>query len=147
MSAEQSRSDSIKELACDFGVTPRTLRHYEDQGLISPERQGQNRIYSAEDRVRLAWILRGKRVGFSLSEIGEMLDLYDLGDGRETQRAVTVDRCRDRIRALEAQRDDINATIEELQEFCELISNLVRDKKEGQWLRRDTGQPLRKYEP
>lgn len=147
MSAEQSRSYSIKELACDFGVTPRTLRHYEDQGLISPERQGQNRIYSAEDRVRLAWILRGKRVGFSLSEIGEMLDLYDLGDGRETQRAVTVERCRDRIRALEAQRDDINATIEELQEFCELIANLVRDKDRDLWVRRDTGQPLGKYQP
>ena len=140
-------SYTIKELACDFGVTPRTLRHYEDQGLISPERRGQNRIYHTEDRVRLAWILRGKRVGFSLNEIGEMLDLYDLGDGRETQRAVTVDRCRDRIRALEAQRDDINATIDELQEFCELISNLVRDNDTGQWLRRDTGEPLMNYAP
>ncbi len=147
MPADQPASYSIKALATDFGVTPRTLRHYEDQGLISPERQGQNRIYSAEDRARLAWILRGKRVGFSLSEIGEMLDLYDLGDGRETQRAVTVDKCRERIRALEAQRDDINATIEELQEFSQLISNLVRDKKNDQWLRRDTGEPLGKYEP
>ncbi|NVJ97672.1 MAG: MerR family DNA-binding transcriptional regulator [Alphaproteobacteria bacterium] len=147
MPSDDNRTYSIKELACDFGVTPRTLRHYEDQGLIAPERQGQNRIYSAEDRVRLAWILRGKRVGFSLSEIGEMLDLYNVGDGRETQRAVTVDRCRDRIRALEAQRDDINATIEELQEFCELIANLIRDKDRGLWVRRDTGQPLGKYQP
>jgi len=147
MPADKPISYSIKELACDFGVTPRTLRHYEDQGLISPERQGQNRIYSAEDRVRLAWILRGKRVGFSLSEIGEMLDLYNVGDGRETQRAVTAERCRERIRALEAQRDDINATIEELQEFSELISNLVRDKDRGLWVRRDTGEPLGKYQP
>jgi DNA-binding transcriptional MerR regulator len=147
MPAENNATYSIKELACDFGVTPRTLRHYEEQGLISPERQGQNRIYHQEDRVRLAWILRGKRVGFSLSEIGEMLDLYNLGDGRETQRAVTVDRCRERIRALEAQRDDINATIDELQEFCELLSNLIRDRKGDQWLRRDSGEPLRKYEP
>lgn len=147
MSADQSVTYTIKELACDFGVTPRTLRHYEDQGLISPERQGQTRIYSAEDRVRLAWILRGKRVGFSLSEIGEMLDLYNVGDGRETQRAVTVDRCRDRIKALEAQRDDINATIDELQEFCALIANLVRDKDRGLWVRRDTGEPLGKYQP
>ncbi|MFC4348799.1 MerR family DNA-binding transcriptional regulator [Kordiimonas lipolytica] len=147
MPADKPKTYSIKELACDFGVTPRTLRHYEDQGLISPERQGQNRIYSAEDRVRLAWILRGKRVGFSLSEIGEMLDLYNVGDGRETQRAVTAERCRERIRALEAQRDDINATIEELQEFSELISNLVRDKDRGLWVRRDTGEPLGKYQP
>ena len=147
MPADKPTTYSIKELACDFGVTPRTLRHYEDQGLISPERQGQNRIYSAEDRVRLAWILRGKRVGFSLSEIGEMLDLYNVGDGRETQRAVTADRCRERIRALEAQRDDINATIEELQEFSELISNMVRDRDRGLWVRRDTGEPLGKYQP
>ena len=76
-----------------------------------------------------------------------MLDLYNVGDGRETQRAVTVDRCRERIRALEAQRDDINATIEELQEFCELIANLIRDKDRGLWVRRDTGQPLGKYQP
>lgn len=147
MPAAHNATYTIKELACDFGVTPRTLRHYEEQGLISPERQGQNRIYHQEDRVRLAWILRGKRVGFSLSEIGEMLDLYNLGDGRETQRAVTVARCRDRIKALEAQRDDINATIDELQEFCELISNLVRDRDSHTWLRRDTGTPLKKYEP
>jgi len=141
-----SRTYTIKELACDFGVTPRTLRHYEDQGLISPERQGQNRIYHGEDRVRLAWILRGKRVGFSLQEIGEMLDLYDLGDGREKQRAVTVERCRNRITALEAQRDDINATIDELQEFCDLISNLERSNN-GTWVRRDTGETLQPYSP
>lgn len=147
MSAASNATYSIKELACDFGVTPRTLRHYEEQGLISPERQGQNRIYHPQDRARLAWILRGKRVGFSLSEIGEMLDLYDIGDGRETQRQVAAERCRDRIKALEAQRDDINATIDELQEFCELITNLVRDKSSGSWRRRDTGETLKKYEP
>lgn len=145
MRAVKSDTYSIKELACEFGVTPRTLRHYEDQGLLTPERQGQNRIYHANDRVRLAWILRGKRVGFSLQEIGEMLDLYDIGDGRETQRSVTVEKCRSRIRALEEQRDDINATIDELQEFCELIANLVRDNKSDQWIRRDTGEPLRHY--
>jgi DNA-binding transcriptional MerR regulator len=147
MRAVKSDTYSIKELACEFGVTPRTLRHYEDQGLLTPERQGQNRIYHANDRVRLAWILRGKRVGFSLQEIGEMLDLYDIGDGRETQRSVTVEKCRSRIRALEEQRDDINATIDELQEFCELIANLVRDNTSDQWVRRDTGEPLRHYPP
>ena len=145
MSTRANAIYSIKELACDFGITPRTLRHYEDQGLINPERQGQNRIYHAKDRVRLAWILRGKRVGFSLQEIGEMLDLYDLGDGRETQRSVTADKCRDRIHALEAQRDDINATIDELQEFIGLIANLVRCEKTGRWLRRDTLEPFHEY--
>lgn len=137
---------SINELACDFGVTPRTLRHYEDQGLITPERQGQNRIYHGEDRARLAWILRGKRVGFSLLEIGEMLDLYDIGDQRKTQQSVTVDRCRKRIDALEAQRDDINATIDELSEFCDMLSNLKRSGN-GTWVHADTGEPLKLYTP
>ena len=146
MPKDASYTYSIKELACDFGVTPRTLRHYEEQGLISPERQGQNRVYHGEDRVRLAWILRGKRVGFSLLEIGEMLDLYDLGDERKTQQSVTVERCRSRISALEDQRDDINATIDELQEFCDLISNLKRSD-DGTWLRLDTGEPLQPYSP
>jgi len=137
---------SINELSCDFGVTPRTLRHYEDQGLISPERQGQNRVYHSEDRARLAWILRGKRVGFSLTEIGEMLDLYDVGDQRKTQQSVTVDRCRNRIEALEAQRDDINATIDELTEFCDMLTNLKRSD-DGAWVHADTGEPLQLYIP
>lgn len=137
---------SINELACDFGVTPRTLRHYEDQGLISPERQGQNRIYHSEDRARLAWILRGKRVGFSLLEIGEMLDLYDVDDQRKTQQSVTVDRCRNRIDALKAQRDDINATIDELNEFCDMLTNLKRSD-DGTWVHADTGAPLKLYSP
>ncbi|MCJ9428330.1 MerR family transcriptional regulator [Kordiimonas marina] len=147
MTTVASKTYSIKELADEFGVTPRTLRHYEDQGLLLPERQGQNRIYSGADHARLAWILRGKRVGFSLQEVGEMLDLYDVGDGRETQRAVTIERCRDRIDALEAQRDDINATIDELQEFCELLANLKKNRKTGTWVRRDTGEPLGVYAP
>jgi len=138
---------SINQMSREFSITSRTLRHYEDQGLLSPLRQGQNRIYRQEDRIRLAWILRGKRVGFSLQEIGEMLDLYDLGDGREKQRSVTVSRCRERIQELEGQRDDINATIEELQEFCNLLNNLVRCEETGRWLRRDSGEPIQSYTP
>ena len=71
------QSYSITDLSEEFGVTARALRFYEDEGLISPERQGLARIYSRRDRARLAWILRGKRVGFSLTEIREMIDLYD----------------------------------------------------------------------
>ncbi len=71
------QSYSITDLAEEFGVTARALRFYEDEGLISPERQGLARIYSRRDRARLAWILRGKRVGFSLTDIREMIDLYD----------------------------------------------------------------------
>ncbi len=112
---------TITDLASEFGVTARALRFYEDEGLIAPDRRGTARIYSHRDRARLAWILRGKRVGFSLGEIREMIDLYDIGDGRNTQRAVTVARCRARIDALEAQKRDIDAAIAELDQFVSLL--------------------------
>ena len=119
---------SITDLCAEFGVTPRALRFYEDEGLIAPERRGTTRIYAHRDRARLAWILRGKRVGFSLGEIREMIDLYDVGDGRRVQRAVTVDRCRERIAALEAQKRDIDAAITELNDFLHLLdADLPKD--------------------
>ena len=108
---------AIGELCEAFGVTPRALRFYEDERLIAPERRGTSRYYSERDRARLSWILRGKRVGFSLNEIRELLDLYDLGDHRQTQRRVTIERCRQRIDALRRQKDDIDATILELETF------------------------------
>lgn len=112
---------SISDLSTEFGITPRALRFYEDEGLISPERRGLSRIYSQRDRARLAWILRGKRVGFSLADIRQMIDLYDLGDGRRAQRAITIERCRERIATLQAQRTDIDAAILELEEFIGVI--------------------------
>ena len=113
---------TIGQLCEEFGVTARALRFYEDEKLIAPERNGTQRLYSERDRARLAWILRGKRVGFSLNEIGELLDLYDLGDARQTQRAVTLDKCRERIEALTRQKADIDETIEELEGFVRLLS-------------------------
>ncbi|PXA97643.1 transcriptional regulator [Nostoc sp. 3335mG] len=116
-------SFSISDLCTEFGVTARALRFYEDEGLIAPERRGTARIYSHRDRARLAWILRGKRVGFSLAEIREMIDLYDVGDGRKVQRQVTLERCLDRIALLEAQKRDIDAHIEELSQFVDLLKS------------------------
>ena len=114
-------SFSIGDLCGEFGVTPRALRFYEDEGLIAPERRGTQRVYSHRDRARLAWILRGKRVGFSLTAIREMIDLYDEGDGRRHQRAVAIERCQERIASLEAQRQDIDAAVAELEEFVALL--------------------------
>src|ERR1044072_8118716 len=112
---------SISDLCSEFGVTARALRFYEDEGLIGPERRGTQRIYSHRDRARLAWILRGKRVGFSLGKIKEMIDLYDIGDGRKVQRQVTLERCLDRIRLLENQKHDIDAHIAELNQFVDML--------------------------
>ena len=112
---------SITALAEEFAVTPRAIRFYEDKGLLTPQRVGLNRIYGRRDRARLALILRGKRLGFSLSDIREMLDLYDLGDQRRTQRQVTIERCQQRIDALKRQKNDIDATIAELEQFLKTL--------------------------
>lgn len=115
------RHYSIGEMCDEFGVTARALRFYEDEELIAPERRGTARLYSERDRARLAWILRGKRVGLSLADIKELLDLYDVGDGRETQRLKTIERCQEQVDRLAAQRLDIDATIAELSGFIRLL--------------------------
>jgi DNA-binding transcriptional MerR regulator len=112
------RTFTIRQLCLEFKCTPRALRFYEDKGLLSPSRQGLNRIYAYQDRARLQLILRGKRVGLSLAEIREILQLYDKGDGGAKQNAKALTKFKERIVALEAKRRDVDEAIAELRDAC-----------------------------
>lgn len=116
MTDDHRRTFTIRQLCNEFKVTPRSLRFYEDKGLLAPARQGLNRIYSHRDRGRLQLILRGKRVGLSLAEIRDLLDLYNEDDGGITQMTISLAKFRERIAALEAQRLDIDSAIEGLRQ-------------------------------
>ena len=99
-----------------FDVTPRTLRFYEAKELLFPIREGQKRLFTKRDRARLKLILRGKRFGFSLEEIRQLLDLYHIGDQQNTQLARTYDIARERLADMVAQRDELNEAIDDLKE-------------------------------
>jgi DNA-binding transcriptional MerR regulator len=105
---------TIRDLTKEFAVSARTLRFYEEKGLVDPARRGEQRLYSRRDRARLAYVIAGKAVGFSLEEVREMLDLYDLGDGQATQLKVALAKFGERIERLERQKSDIDRVISEL---------------------------------
>ena len=124
-----NRTFTIRQLCLEFKCTPRALRFYEDKGLLAPARDGLNRVYSYKDRARLQLILRGKRVGLALAEIGEILDLYEVGDGGAQQAARSLKKFRERIVALESQKLDIDNAIEELKAGCEAMEKRLADTR------------------
>lgn len=108
---------SIGELARQMELTPRTIRFYEDEGLLTPQRKGHARIYNRRDRARLMLICRGKRLGFSLADIRRFLELYDVDSSQTEQMRYCLTAARDRISVLEHQRRDIDQTLDELREI------------------------------
>ena len=107
---------TIRQMCDAFEVTPRTLRFYEAKELLFPIREGQKRLFTRRDRARLKLILRGKRFGFSLEEIRQLLDLYDMGDQQQTQLVRTFEVAQERLADLISQRDELNDAIEDLKE-------------------------------
>ena len=107
---------TIRQMCDAFDVTPRTLRFYESKELLFPQRDGQKRLFTKRDRARLKLILRGKRFGFRLEEIRQLLDLYDKGDQQLTQLTRAYDIAQDRLVDLERQRDELTTAITELQD-------------------------------
>lgn len=116
---------TIRALCNEFGVSARTLRFYEAKGLLDPARDGQHRLFTARDRARLRLILRGKRFGFSLAEIGALLDLYDLGDGGVTQLTATLAAARRQHADLVSRREDLDLAIGDLEEQIGLVERTL----------------------
>jgi len=117
---------SISELAREFAITPRAIRFYEDQGLLAPRREGQRRIYTPRDRTRLKLTLRGKRLGLTLSEIRELIDMYEPGRDERPQLERFLDVLESHRASLLQQRADIEAQLAEIQSFEKKIRKRLR---------------------
>jgi DNA-binding transcriptional MerR regulator len=129
MSIDDLRTYSIRQLCREFGATARALRFYEDKGLLTPARKGQTRVYDARDRARLKLIMRGRRIGFTLHEIQEMMDLYDRKEHNVHQMAVALPRHRARVEALKQQLDDIKGAIETAEEACDWMEKTLSEHR------------------
>ncbi|MCP4390159.1 MAG: MerR family DNA-binding transcriptional regulator [Gammaproteobacteria bacterium] len=123
---------SIGELAEEFGITSRTLRLYEEEGLLDPKREGTRRIYNERNRVRLRLILRGKRLGWSLSEIRESFDLYDSDVGEEAQLELMLEKLARRRDTLKEQRLDIDNALKDLERIATDASEALHSLRSGQ---------------
>ena len=124
-----SETLGIADLAREFDVTTRTVRFYEDKGLLAPAREGQRHIYSARDRVRLRLIMRGKRLGLSLDEIASLLDLYDVDPSEVTQLTHFVGVIRDRKSVLQGQKRDIEEALAEMDRLEAQCVKLLSEKQ------------------
>ena len=120
---------TIREMCDAFDVTPRTLRFYESKELLFPERRGTRRLYAKRDRARLKLILRGKRFGFSLEDIRQLLDLYDTSDQNVTQMVKAFELGKDRLADMKRQRKELDATIKELEAQLEWGEGLLASMK------------------
>lgn len=120
---------TIREMCDAFGVTPRTLRFYEAKELLFPVRDGQKRLFTRRDRARLKLILRGKRFGFSLEEIRQLLNLYDMGDQQLTQLSRTYEIAQDRLADMERQREELDEAIEDLKEQMKWGEKMIASLK------------------
>ena len=123
---------TIGEMCSDFDVTPRTLRFYEYKELLAPIREGQKRLFTNTCRARLKLILRGKRFGFSLVEIKDLLDLYDMGDGQVTQLSATLEAAERHHAELIAQRDDLNDAIADMEQQMAMVRDMLESKGTAQ---------------
>ncbi|NEK22427.1 MerR family DNA-binding protein [Sulfitobacter sp. JBTF-M27] len=121
---------TIREMCDAFDVTPRTLRFYEAKELLFPKREGQKRLFTKRDRARLKLILRGKRFGFSLEEIRQLLDLYHMGDQQQTQIARAYDIARERLADMETQRAELDQAIDDLKEQLKWGEKMIASMKQ-----------------
>lgn len=128
MKPEQGQRYTISQLCREFDVTPRTLRFYEQKDLLHPTREGMNRIFSYRDRARLRLILRGKKVGFSLDDIKEMLDLYNLKDGQVTQLQVAHTKGLSQLEQLKEQKSALDSAISDLERAIEIIEGMLTER-------------------
>jgi DNA-binding transcriptional MerR regulator len=116
---------SVTELAQELGITPRAIRFYETKGLIKPRRAGTTRVYTHRDRARMQLILRGKRLGFTLADIREYLDMYEVDPTQIKQVKLLLEKIEHRIDEMEQQREDLETTLLELDEMrVECLTNI-----------------------
>ncbi|KJE34107.1 MerR family transcriptional regulator [Thalassospira sp. HJ] len=128
MTKVDERFYTVPELADDLGITPRTIRFYEQKGLLNPQRAGTTRVYTRQDRAKLLLILRGKRLGFSLKEIADYLDLYGADPTQAEQIKMLLGRVRERISDLEEQRQALDVTLDELREIEQQSVDALEEK-------------------